>query len=160
MDRDNGTANGGTANAAEAAARLLKVVGDVTAELHPHRTAAGPVTLDSGLARDLGFDSLGLVELVMRVEQAFGVALREQVFASAETPRDLLREVLGAGVPGGVRVLADVGEITLGKAEPAPLDARTLVEVLNWHASAHPDRPHIRFYSDDGEGEVITYGAL
>ncbi len=81
----------GTANAAEAAARLLKVVGDVAAELHPHRTAAGPVTLDSALARDLGFDSLGLVELIMRVEQAFGVTLREQVFASAETPSHKLR---------------------------------------------------------------------
>ena len=44
----------------------------------------------------LGFDSLGRGELVARIEAAFDVTLPDQVLASAETPRDLLRAVLGA----------------------------------------------------------------
>ena len=31
---------------------------------------------------------------------------------------------------------------------------------MKWHVAAHPDRPHIRLYNDEDEGEVITYGDL
>ncbi|MDP6787662.1 MAG: AMP-binding protein [Rhodospirillales bacterium] len=33
-------------------------------------------------------------------------------------------------------------------------------DVLAWHADTHPERPHIQFYADAGDGEVLTYGAL
>ena len=35
-----------------------------------------------------------------------------------------------------------------------------MVDVLNWHVEAHPDRPHIHLYSDEGDGEVLTYRQL
>ena len=145
---------------AETAAKLLAVVKDLAAELHPRQTAAGPVTLDSALDRDLGFDSLGLVELLVRIERAFEVFVPEQVLASAETPRDLLRAVLGAEAPSGAPPPAEIKGVSLGEAEAAPFSAGTLVEVLEWHVRAHPERPHIRFYSDQDEGEIITYRAL
>ncbi|MCG6951319.1 MAG: acyl carrier protein, partial [Betaproteobacteria bacterium] len=48
-------------------------------------------SLDSALERDLGLDSLARVELMTRLEHAFGVSLPEQALVSSETPRDLLR---------------------------------------------------------------------
>ncbi len=157
----NGRAGG---DPAETAARLLRVVREVAAELHPH-LAKAPVGLDSVLDKDLGFDSLGRVELLVRIEREFAVALGEQAFAAVDTPRDLLRVVgsaRGAGVPAAAKRTRDAARPA---AEPAgaasvPDAARTLVEVLDWHARAIPDRPHIRLYADDGDGEAISFRNL
>ena len=90
--RENG---GDTGKAAATAARLLATVGEVAAELHPQRTDSA-ITLDSSLDKDLGFDSLGRVEVLVRIERVFAISLPEHVFAGAETPRDLLRAVFAA----------------------------------------------------------------
>ena len=50
--------------------------------------------------------------------------------------------------------------LDLKEATSLPIDAQTLVEVLQWHVKEHPDRPHIQLYQDDGKGEVITYSQL
>lgn len=145
----------------EAAARLLELMRKLAQELHPRLKIPGPVTLDSSLDRDLAFDSLGRVQLLTRIEQAFDVTLPERVLATADTPRDLLREMLGARGAAeafAAPVVAEPAE--LGAAEAAPFGAGTLVDVLDWHVRANPDRPHVRLYADEGEGEVITYGAL
>ena len=107
------------------AVRLLRQVREVAAELRPHLSQT-PVTLDSLLDKDLGFDSLGRVELLVRIERAFGIALPENAFANAETPRDLLRAVLGAakgleeaGGGGGIPIQADIGYETVEDAGDA-----------------------------------------
>ena len=146
--------------AAERTARLIAVVGDLADELRPGARAAAPVTLDSALDRDLGFDSLGRVELMLRLEKAFDAALPEQTFATAETPRDLLRALSGAGRRRDAAQPPDVSTFDLGAAPMAPFAAATLNDVLAWHADTHPERPHVQFYADDGDGEVLTYGAL
>src|SRR5262245_20956501 len=76
---------------------LLEVIQTVALELHPHRQSIVSASLDSSLERELGFDSLGRVELLERVERAFGVQLPDQLLATAETPRDLLRALTTAG---------------------------------------------------------------
>ncbi|HEX9078241.1 MAG TPA: AMP-binding protein [Desulfuromonadaceae bacterium] len=138
-------------------ARLLRVVVEVANELHPHGTARA--TLDSPLDRELGFDSLGRVELLARIERTFGCALAEQTAAAVETPRDLLRAVLASRpvTSGGEEV--ETAPMAAAQAS-VPDRARTLPEVLQWHADHEPDRCHIRFYADEGEGAVLTYGAL
>jgi acyl carrier protein len=80
----------------EKAALLLKMIHELAVELHPRRPLKRPVTLDSTLGRDLGLDSLARVELLARIERHFRVTIPERIFADAETPRDLLRAVLGA----------------------------------------------------------------
>lgn len=47
-------------------------------------------------------------------------------------------------------------EVELAEVGDTPDDATTLIDVLNWHVASHPDRPHIRFYADEGDGEFIT----
>ncbi|MEO5338807.1 MAG: acyl carrier protein, partial [Magnetospirillum sp. WYHS-4] len=86
-------------------ARLLALVGQVAGELHPGRKAPPP-RLDSRLDRDLGFDSLGRVELLARLEREFGAALPEAAFAEAETPRDLLRFLASAAPTQAAAALA------------------------------------------------------
>src|SRR5690349_13147006 len=88
-------------------ARLLRVVEDLARELNPARPPPR-ATLDSALDRELGFDSLGRAELLIRVEREFGVALPERLLGDAETPRDLLVAALarrpGAAPPTAERV--------------------------------------------------------
>lgn len=138
----------------------MKVVDDLATELHPRQRPGHPATLDSSLDRDLGFDSLGRVELLARIERTFDVTLPEQVLATMETPRDLLRAVLGASPAGSVFVPPETRPAVLGAAEIAPPELDTLLAVLDWHVAAHPDRPHIRLYSDEDDGEEISYRDL
>ena len=63
------------------------------------------VGLDSDLDRDLGLDSLGRAELLLRLDQAFKVRLPEQLISDAATCRDLLDGVVAAK-PGGFNFAA------------------------------------------------------
>jgi 1-acyl-sn-glycerol-3-phosphate acyltransferase len=144
----------------DAATRLLALVREVTEELHPGREPKR-VGLDSSLDKDLGLDSLGRAEVVSRLEKAFDVGLPESLVASAGTPRDLLRAVRGAApaAAGGAEPGALAVE-PLAESEAAPHGARTLVEILDWHAERHPGRRHIAFLPRDGAVEELTYGEL
>src|SRR3989442_11348285 len=71
---------------------LLETVRQLAAELHPARQAP-PASLDGRLEHDYGFDSLGRVELFLRLERRFAPSLPQSVMASPETPRDLLPPV-------------------------------------------------------------------
>lgn len=59
------------------------------------------VTLEADFDKDLGADSLDLVEAVLALEDAFGVKIPEEEMEGVETVGDavsLVSEKLGAGV--------------------------------------------------------------
>jgi acyl carrier protein len=116
--------------------------------------------LDSRFEKDLGLDSLTRIELIARVERVFELALPEHSFAEVETARDLLRTIQGAGRPSATLTDSAIKAVSLGQAEAAPNEAKTLLEVLDWHVEQHPDRPHIQIYQDKGEGEGLNYRQL
>src|SRR5262245_32832737 len=128
---------------------LLDIVQQLALELHPHKHDSLAVTLDSALERDLGFDSLGRMELLLRLERALGVRLSEQALATAESPRDLLHAVQGASAvtPSGMATAVD--STMLETPDGVPVSATTLVAVLDWHARVHPQRLHIALYNAD-----------
>jgi 1-acyl-sn-glycerol-3-phosphate acyltransferase len=131
----------------ETGRRLLEAIRGLALALHPHRKLTLRVTLDSSLDRDLGFDSLGRVELLSRLERTFRIRLPEALLAEADTPRDLLGALLAAS--GTVRERrGEIAPIVLEAVRPTPQAAQTLIEVLEWHTAEHPDRPHILL--DDG----------
>ena len=146
-------------DAAATAGALLETLQVLATELQ-RAPPARVLTLDSSLERDFGFDSLGRVELVLRVERRFGVRLSEQLMATAETPRDVLRAVLTPSAAAAPPAAVEAVHASVGAVEGAPSDAATLAEVLVWHLERHADRPHIYLLDDKGCKETVTYGAL
>ncbi|MEW6681803.1 MAG: AMP-binding protein [Nitrospirota bacterium] len=143
----------------QTAQALLQTLEALATELH-RSPPAKSLTLDSSLERDFGFDSLGRVELVLRLEQRFGVRLSEQVMATAETPRELLRAVLAGETGAAPAGTVETVHARVGAVEGEPADAGTLVEVLRWHVERHPERPHVYLLDDQGCRERIAYGEL
>ena len=143
-----------------AADQVLELVGEVVRELHPNdRTFIAP-SLDSTLDRNLGLDSLGRIELITRIERNFDVTLSERSMSAAETPRDILREVLKVAGRTANAFSLDTIDVRSADAAPAPDTAETLTDMLRWHVEQHPQRAHIQFYDDYTDGEIITYGGL
>jgi acyl carrier protein len=146
-------------------ALLLHIVRETLTELNRDSTHAARATLDSAFDQDLGLDSLARVELLLRVERAFGLVLPEDMLQRAETPRDLLTALQSArpaqadGAPAAATEAQQQRVTPNEVAESEPAAATTLVEVLDWHIAAHPDRTHIVYLSDGGE-EEISYAAL
>jgi acyl carrier protein len=143
--------------------RLLEVVAAVAKEARPN-VEAHPA-LDSSLEKELGLDSLARVELVLRLEKEFDVALPEQALATSETPRDLLRFLLaGAGrAPASARRAADAIAVQTSRGEavraPTESQAHTLTEALEYHVERQPDRLTVFMYEDQNE-YPLTYKAL
>ena len=134
---------------------LIVVVRDLVRELHPQRARFIDVALSSRIERDLGIDSLGRTELVLRIERAFHVRLPPTTIGEAETVEDLVR-ALEQAAPALERIsLVTPTDQTLPAAEPAR-DARTLIEALEWHAAQHPDRLHLTVLQD----EATVLGSL
>ncbi|OGS96435.1 MAG: acyl-phosphate glycerol 3-phosphate acyltransferase [Gallionellales bacterium RIFCSPLOWO2_02_FULL_57_47] len=138
---------------------LLETIRQLAGELQMRPREAIQVTLDNSLERDLGFDSLGRVELFTRIEQVFGISLPERVLTIAETPRDLLQAVLAASP-----ATAQPANISRDEApawvQAEPTDALTLPEVLEWHVRTHPERTHITLQDAEGNETTLTYAAL
>jgi acyl carrier protein len=60
---------------------LLELVQELVHELHPRRKRGnGWPSLDASLEKDLGLDSLGRAELLIRLERAFGLSLPDQLW--------------------------------------------------------------------------------
>ncbi|MGZ5910221.1 MAG: AMP-binding protein [Reyranella sp.] len=139
---------------------LVRTARDLAHELWPGRRAIDRAGLDSSLDRDWGFDSLSRAELLLRIERAFGTHLPERLLGEAETLRDLVKAL--AEAKGRVALPVEPGSRTPAPdaAEPAPPTARTVTEVLDWHAGRHSDRVHIILLEGDGKETPITYRQL
>ena len=128
----------------DAGAALLAIIDGLAAESRPGFESRA--TLDASLERDLGLDSLARVELISRIEDGFGVRLPEDTLSRAETPRDLLDALRSAGAAAPATGEVHAVKAPLARVEGLPATASTLVEALEWHVEAHPDRLHVLFY--------------
>jgi 1-acyl-sn-glycerol-3-phosphate acyltransferase len=143
---------------AEQALRERDVIALVSAlvhELHSQRIRFIDVGLASRIERDLGIDSLARTELILRIERAFRVRLPAQTIGEAETIHDLVRALEQAG-PALRRAALETPSAPALPSVPAASEARTLIEVLEWHAARHPDRLHLTVLQD----EATVLGSL
>jgi acyl-CoA synthetase (AMP-forming)/AMP-acid ligase II/acyl carrier protein len=134
---------------------LIGVIGQLVRELHPQRGRFIEIVPSSRIERDLGIDSLGRTELILRIERAFRVRLLAQTIGEAETVHDL-EEALERAGPRRARTAVEAPQASQRPAVPAASEAQTLVEVLEWRAARHPDRLHLTVLQD----EATVLGAL
>jgi len=125
----------------------------------------------SQLDRDLGLGSLERVELLARLETAFGVRLPDRVVAEANTPEDLAKALLVA--PGAETLEDEAGSalrasITTQKLHREAQDAgvfsaETLLDVLRYRALHDAERTHL-LITEETEGKersvTLTFGEL
>jgi fatty-acyl-CoA synthase len=116
------------------------------------------------LERDLGLGSLERVELMARLENAFGVRIADQAATQANTPDDLAAAVMEApervAEPGGIsaeRASVTVQQLRRKAEEGGVVSAETLVDVLHYRAAHDAARPHLVITEDaDGQDKTIT----
>ena len=54
------------------------------------RVPAEKITLDSQINKDLGADSLDILQLLMRIEDQYGIVIPDQALATFNTVRDVV----------------------------------------------------------------------
>ena len=140
-------------------AELVTLVAELVRELRGARGGRIDMALSSRLDRDLGIDSLGRTELILRIERKFLVQLPIAVMGQIETVGDLLEAINRGGRPT-VRIVAPPAAPALPKVLAAA-EANTLPEVLDWHVAQHPHRLHATVLQDDSTViGTLTYAEL
>ena len=139
---------------------LISVVSTLVRELHPQRFRYIDIHPSSRIERDLGIDSLGRTELILRIERAFRVRLPVLTIGEAETVHDLT-QALEQARPTRERIAPETERPPTLPSVPAASEARTLVEVLEWHSALHPERLHLTVLQDETTIlGTLTYGEL
>jgi fatty-acyl-CoA synthase len=118
----------------------------------------------SHLDRDLGLGSLERVELLTRLEAAFGVRLPDHVAAEINTPEELTAAVLAAPLseslldesPSALRASAAVQRLHRYATDEGIFAAQTLIDVLRYRAQHDGERAHLHI-SEDSEGGDKTH---
>src|SRR5213078_1074427 len=129
------------------------------------------LNLYSQLDRDLGLGSLERVELLTRLENAFGMRLPERVASEANTPDDLARAILAA--PGATEEVAEPESALRAAATTQKLRreavgagvfaAETLIDVIRYRATHSAEQTHLLITEEGTDGEtssLLTFGEL
>ena len=149
---------------------MLEVLRTLLTELGS-QGALPMLNLSSQLDRDLGLGSLERVELLTRLEAAFGLRLPDRVASEANTPEDLAHAVLetpGAAEAGdepesALRAAATTQKLHREAVGAGAFSAETLIDVLRYRAKHNANEAHLLITEDGPEGEstsTLTFGEL
>ena len=139
---------------------LIALVRSLVTELYSQRAKFIDITLSSRLQQDLGIDSLGRMELILRIERAFHIRLPVNVMGEVETVGDILIALERGQSVAAPRIEKIPQQPPLPIVEAATA-ARTLTDVLDWHLARHPDRRHLTLLQDDSVVlATLTYRQL
>jgi 1-acyl-sn-glycerol-3-phosphate acyltransferase len=157
-------------DASEVRERVLEVVRGLLEELGS-RGALPMLSGASQLDRDLGLGSLERVELLARLETAFGVRLPDAVMAEANTPEDLAKALLSAPATqtledddaSALRAAVTAQKLHREAEDASVFAAETLLDVLRYRALHDAERTHL-LISEETEGRersvTLTFGEL
>ena len=159
-EHDGSESLGAASDQASRERALLAVVGELVKELRQQSKRPVEVSLSSRLEHDLGIDSLGRTELMLRIERAFHGRLPLEVLSEAETVGDLARALERLPAIRGFVAAPPPTAPSLPLVQ-APVEARTLIEVLEWHVARHPNRLHVTVLQDENTVlGTLTYAEL
>jgi len=138
-------------------AKLIKITQQFLIELGREK-GLRTLSIKAALARDLGIDSLGKVELFHRAEEAFHIRLPQSVMVGAETLEDLAKAIEKADLPREVMRSMIMPIVIESIYDPSK--AQSFVEILINRGTQDATRIHI-YYQDENDQETpITYGQL
>ena len=150
--------------------RVLGVLRTLLTELGS-QGALPLLNLSSQLDRDLGLGSLERVELLTRLEAAFGMRLPDGVASEANTPEDLARAILET--PGATETAEEPESALRAAAKTQRLhreavgeevfSAETLIDVLRYRAKHNAEEAHLLITEEGPGGEstsTLTFGEL
>ncbi len=145
---------------------LIEIVRDLATELHPE-AVRGELDLHSHLEKDAGIDSLGRIELLLRIDRQWSVALPEESAVAAERIGDLYEAICAALEARGTaapQAASAVGRLPPRGERPVgvwtvPENAGTLAEVLDFHARERPEQACVHLLGQEGTSE-LSYGGL
>jgi len=139
---------------------VIDIAREFVGELHGKRARTIEVSPQSRLDRDLGIDSLGRGELVLRIERALRVQLPATAISEAETLGDLIAMIEASAPRSRARPPAMPPPAALPQVA-APIEAKTLTQMLDWHVARHPDRLHLTLLEDESTVlGTLTYAQL
>ncbi len=151
--------------------RVLEVIRELLVELGSEGALAS-LSGQAHLDRDLGLGSLERVELLARLESAFHVRLPDRAVGEANTPDDLVGELVRANANGGAAAEAFSGvraavttQAMRAAARSSPAGGRgveaaeTLLDVLRYRARFDAERPHLIVQDDEGASVTARGGA-
>jgi 1-acyl-sn-glycerol-3-phosphate acyltransferase len=142
----------------EVEARVLDVVRQLARETGGAR-AERAVAARASLEREVGLGSLERVELVARLERAFGRPLDDGCLA-VDTPAGLARAILAAAPSEPLALPAR--DLPAAPARALGREVRTLPQSLWRHAELEPDRLHVFLRDDAAQAseQALSYGRL
>jgi fatty-acyl-CoA synthase len=157
-------------DAAEIRERVLGVIRSLLEELGS-RGALPMLNAASQLDRDLGLGSLERVELLARLETAFGVRLPDAVMAEANTPEDLAKALLSAPeaetledeAASALRAAVTTQKLHRDAEDAGVFAAETLLDVLRYRAMHDAERAHLLITEETEARErsaTLTFGEL
>lgn len=146
---------------------LLALVRDLAMETNQAEGKRVQISPDTKFQDELGFDSLTRSELLSRIEKELNCSVISAAAITAETPRQLLAfiEPRSSGpVPerkgsfSGIQVTdTEMNQKVLS----VPSEAKTLLDVLKFHAARSATIPHLTLLGERGEEEaVLSYAEL
>lgn len=129
------------------------------------------LSLSSQLDRDLGLGSLERVELLARLETAFGIRLADRIASEANAPEDLVRAILAtpgtsdevAEPESALRAAATTQRLHREAVGAGVFTAETLIDVLRYRAAHNAEQTHLLVTEDGPAGELsstMTFGEL
>lgn len=137
---------------------LISITGQLLSEQGvPYRRE---IRMDASLQRQLGIDSLSRAELFQRIEKTFSISMPDRLLAQAETLSDIATYIGTAEPVVKTREKPKIIRTHDEASTVDPLQAKTLVEVLQMYGEQSPEKPQIYFQNEDGGEDVVTYGQL
>ncbi len=138
--------------------KLFKVVTDLLRELYGDY-ALPRISRKALIARDLGIDSLGKIELFHRLEDSFRCRLPISLLEETETLDEIVVVLAGQT---GAEITFDRSTLLTNPAQTggAFVKTDTIIESILAYVEADPLRPHIYLQDEFGNEKCITYGDL
>lgn len=142
----------------EATSTILGLVRGLAREVGGER-AERAVSPHASLDRKVGLGSLERVELLSRMEKAFGRTF-DDAFLQIDTVEELARAVSVADPTSDLEILPVAADQVVGPAADIGADVQTLHESLWRHAQRDPERTHVFIQEENGREQPVSYARL